>query len=48
MTEVSMTITSLFLSLGLGTIAIALLLGLLENGRRAQPVPVRLRRGPGR
>ncbi len=43
-----MTITTLFLSLGLGTIAIALLLGLFENGRRSQPVPVRLRRGPGR
>jgi len=36
-----MTITSLFLSLGFGIIAIALLLGLFGNDRAFQPVPVR-------
>ncbi len=43
-----MTITTLFLSLGLGTIGIALLLGLLGNDRILQPVPLRLPRGPRR
>jgi hypothetical protein len=43
-----MTINALFISLGLGTIAIALLLGLLGNDRILQPVALRLRRGPRR
>ena len=43
-----MTITTLLLSLALGAIGLGLLLGLLENVRTLQAVPLRLSRQPRR